>query len=122
MTALGKRFATAIAERDRDALTEILADDIDFKGLTPKRFWEAASSDEVLDILFANWFEESDHIDALTVVEEGADVADVHRVGYRFDLTTPDGPHVVEQQAYYRESGDRMEYMRVVCSGYRPRT
>jgi hypothetical protein len=39
-------------------------------------------------------------IDALEELSEG-DVADTARVGYRFRTTTGDGPHLIEQQAYY---------------------
>jgi len=121
MTEVGRRFAEAIAGRNEHALRALLADDVDFKGLTPRRFWEATSPDEVTDVVFGNWFEEQDRIDAVAVLDEGDDVGDTHRVAYRFDLTTPDGPHVVEQQAYYRERDNRLVYVRVVCSGFRPR-
>ena len=122
MTEVGRRFAEAIAGRNEDALRALLADDVDFRGLTPRRFWEATSPDEVTEVVFGNWFEEQDRIDAVTVLDEGDDVGDTHRVAYRFDLTTPDGPRVVEQQAYYRDRDDRLVYVRVVCSGFRPRT
>lgn len=122
MTEVGRRFAEAIAGKNEAALRGLLADDVDFKGLTPRRFWEAASPDEVTEVVFGNWFEEQDRIDAVTVLDEGDDVGDTHRVAYRFDLTTPDGPRVVEQQAYYRDQDDRLVYVRVVCSGFRPRT
>ena len=122
MTEVGRRFAEAIAGRNEDALRALLADDVDFRGLTPRKFWEATSPDEVAEVVFGNWFEEQDRIDAVTVLDEGDDVGDTHRVAYRFDLTTPDGPRVVEQQAYYRDRDDRLVYVRVVCSGFRPRT
>lgn len=118
--SLGERFATAIATRDHDALRALLADDVDFKGLTPRRFWEAGTADEVLDIVFGNWFEEQDHIDAIASLEHGEDVGEVRRIGYRFLLTTPDGAHMVEQQAYYTEVDDKLHYLRIVCSGFRP--
>ena len=117
---LGKRFAEAIAAKDAEAITSLLASDIDFRALTPRKFWEAATPGEVLEVLFDNWFEEQDHIDALVDVATGTPVEDTQQVGYRFAITNPDGPHTVEQQAYYRTDGDRISYLRVVCSGYRP--
>ena len=42
-------------------------------------------------------------------------------VGYRLDLACPSGPYVVEQQAYYRTEGERISYLRIRCSGFRPR-
>jgi hypothetical protein len=119
-TDLGTRFAEAIAAKDADALTSLLAPDVDFRALTPRKFWEAASPEEVLEVVFGNWFEEGDRIDALVGVTSGAPVEDTHHVGYRFAITNPDGRHTVEQQAYYRSDGDRIGYLRVVCSGYRP--
>jgi len=34
---------------------------------------------------------------------------------------TQDGPFIVEQQAYYTERDRRITWMRVLCSGFRPR-
>ena len=118
--SLGLRLARAIADKDEAALRGVLADDVDFRGLTPGRSWEAGSPDEVVDIAFGHWFEESDRIVGDTIVEGDA-VGDTSRVSYRFDIDNPDGSHVVEQQVYYRGDADRISYARVVCSGYRPR-
>jgi ketosteroid isomerase-like protein len=118
--ALGVRLAEAIATKDTDALTALLAPDLDFRAVTPRKFWEATTPDEVLAVLFDNWFKESDRIDGLVRVAEGDDVEDTHQVGYRFAITNPDGAHTVEQQAYYRTDGGRISYLRVMCSGYRP--
>lgn len=119
--SLGLRLARAIADKDESALRGVLADDVDFRGLTPGRTWEASSPDEVVDIAFGHWFEDSDRIVADTVTE-GDEVGDTARVSYRFDIDNPDGEHVVEQQVYYRGAADgRIGYARIVCSGYRPR-
>ena len=119
MSTTGRRFAEAIAARDLDAFTATLSNSVDFKGLTPGRFWEASSPDQVTDVVLGTWFEESDHITAHEV-SDGADVADTHSVSYRFDITNDDGPHVVEQQVYYRvDQNDRIDYARIVCSGFR---
>lgn len=118
-TTVGERFARAIADRDTPELRSLLAPDVDFLALTPGRFWEAASATELVDkILFAKWFGETDHIDALDSVDTGI-VEDRHRVGYRFRVTNPDGTFAVEQQAYYETDGGQITWMRVVCSGYR---
>ena len=119
-TDLGVRFAAALAAKDRGALTDLLAPEIDFKALTPRKFWEAGTPDAVLEVLFDNWFEEDDHIDQLLGTTNGTPVADTAHVGYQLSVTNPDGPHLVEQQAYYRADGDRISYLRVLCSGYRP--
>lgn len=120
VTSPGARFARALAAKDVDALRGVLSDDVDFKGLTPRRFWEAGGPDEVLDVLLGHWFEEQDRIDELAEVLEDAPVGDVSHVAYRLRLTTPDGPHTAAQHAYYRADGDRIGYLRIMCSGFRP--
>jgi hypothetical protein len=117
---LGTRFAEAIAAKDEDGLTALLTPDVDFRALTPRKFWEGSTPADVLDAVFGNWFKEQDRITELVDVTPGAPVEDTEQVGYRFAITNPEGPHTVEQQAYYRAEGDRISYLRIVCSGYRP--
>lgn len=118
----GARFAQALAAKDVHALRAVLTDDVDFLGLTPRRLWEGGSPDEVLEVLLGHWFEDEDRIDALEEVQEGEPVVDTAHVAYRLRITTPTGPHVAAQQAYYRADGDRIGYLRVMCSGFRPAT
>jgi hypothetical protein len=118
-TTLGADFARALAEKDSGRLREILHPDVDFRGLTPNRNWEARGPDAVLSILFDHWLEDKDEIRALESVESDA-VADRERVGYRFRVRNPDGDFLVEQQAYLAETDGRIGWMRVVCSGFRP--
>jgi hypothetical protein len=51
---------------------------------------------------------------------ETGSLVDRDRVAWRFAVTTPDGPHLVEQQAYYSATDGRISWMRVICSGFRP--
>ena len=44
----GERFARALAVKDFEAIAALLHPEIDFKGMTPSRFWEAHSPDEVI--------------------------------------------------------------------------
>ena len=118
--SLGRQLVDAIAARDNDALAALMTSDVDFRGLTPGRFWDASRPDEVVDVVLGHWFSESDHIDELAALDEGDPVGDTERIGYRFAVTNGDGPHLVEQQVYYRVDAGRMSYVRVVCSGYRP--
>jgi hypothetical protein len=119
-TSLGRQLVDAIAARDPEALAALLDPGVDFRGLTPGRFWEAVTPDEAVEVVFGSWFTESDRIDAVAAVDEGEPVGDTQRIGYRLDITNPAGPHQVEQQVYYRAEGGRLSYLRVVCSGYRP--
>jgi hypothetical protein len=123
MTTLsaGRDLARAVAAKDRDAFGRLLAPDVDFKGLTPGRAWEATGPAEVAAVFFDRWFEPSDTIEALVDVTTGEDVGDTRRVSYRLELRNDAGPQVAEQQAYYRTTGDRNSHLRVLCSGFRPR-
>jgi hypothetical protein len=118
-TTLGADFARALAAKDSAAIRELIHPEIDFRGLTPSRSWEASNRDELISILFEDWFEDKDQIEALESVESDS-VADRERVGYRFSVSNPDGRHVVEQQAYLAERDGQICWMRVVCSGFRP--
>lgn len=116
---LGTDFARALAAKDSARLLELMHPEIDFRGLTPNRNWEANDRDTVLSVLLDQWFEDKDEIEALEELESDA-FADRQRVGYRFSVTNPDGRHLVEQQAYLAARDGQIEWMRVVCSGFRP--
>ncbi len=116
---LGTRFAHAIAAKDETALRALLADQVDFRGLTPGRTWEGTGPDDVVETVFGSWFEESDRIERADVADGDA-VADTAHVSYRFDLTNDDGDFVAEQQVYYR-GDEAIDYLRVLCSGFRRR-
>ena len=116
---LGVEFARALAAKDSDRLLELMHPEIDFRGVTPSRFWEASDSDAALEVVLGSWFEEKDEIEALERVESDT-VADRQRVGYLFSVTNPDGRFLVEQQAYLSARDGRIGWMRVVCSGFRP--
>ena len=118
-STLGADFAHAFAGKDAARMRELLHAEVDFKGLTPSRSWEAGDRDAVIDILFGSWLEDKDRVEALEEVEEDA-VADRERVGYRCSVTNPDGRFVFEQQAYLSARDGQIDWMRVVCSGFRP--
>jgi hypothetical protein len=120
MTATaGERFARAVAVRDAAALRALLADPVSFTALTPGRPWQAASASEVIDeIILGRWFARALGME-LESVGTGR-VADCQHVAYRLGVRTADGDYLVEQQAYYGTEGDRITWMRVLCSGYQP--
>lgn len=120
MTDVGTRFAEALAAKDRDALLALLHPEVEFRAMTPRRFWEADSATEVVDdILLGTWFEPTDHIDELESVA-GGEVVDRNRVGYRLRVTNDDGTSAVEQQAYYDVADGQITWLRIMCAGYRP--
>lgn len=117
---LGKAFAEALARKDFAEVTALLDPAVDFRGLTPGRGWEASGADAVLDVVLGHWFEDTDEIEQVVSLSTDA-FADRQRVAYRFHVRNPDGRFVVEQQAYYTERDGRITWMRVLCSGFRPR-
>jgi hypothetical protein len=118
-TALGADFARALAGKDADGLRDVMHPEIDFRGLTPNRSWEASDRDAVISVLLDSWFEPKDEIEALEGFESD-DFADRQRIGYRFSVSNPDGRFLVEQQAYLAPRDGRIGWIRVLCSGFRP--
>ena len=118
-STLGTSFAEALAKKDFETVTALLHPEIDFRGLTPRRNWEAGSPAEVIHGILRKWFEDSDEIDELVAVETDS-FADRERIGYRFRVHNPEGEFLVEQQAYLAERDGKIGWMRVVCSGFRP--
>lgn len=117
---LGEAFVHALATKDADRLRALLRSDVEFRAVTPGRFWEANDAATVIDdVLFGEWFEESDDITDVVEVET-SEVGTRQRVGYRLAVTTPDGDHLVEEQAYFDIDGDRISWMRVLCAGFQP--
>jgi hypothetical protein len=115
---IGELFAQALARKDGKGMLDLLDPEVDFRGLTPNRFWEASSAKALVDIILGAWFEAHDHIDALEDVQVGA-VGDRDRVSYQVRVVNPDGVFLVEQQAYFGVDGDRINWLRIMCSGYR---
>ncbi len=118
-SALGRRFVEALAIKDAEALRAVLHPEVDFRGLTPNRFWEAHDRDAVLEIVFGVWFGADDELEELVLMHSDA-FADREQVRFRFRGSNRDGPMVVEQQAYLTERDGLIGWMRVVCSGQRP--
>ena len=118
-TTVGADFARAFGEKDSARIRKLLHPEIDFRGLTPNRFWEASNPSDVVEILFGDWLEDTDHVDGIEGIEADT-VADRERVGYRFSVSNPDGRFLVEQQAYLSTRDGQIDWIRVVCSGLRP--
>ena len=94
--------------------------ELEFRAVTPRRFWEADDAGTVIDdFVFGKWFEPTDEIRELVSVET-ADVGNRHRVGYRLRVDNADGPHLVEQQAFYDDRDGQIVWLRIMCAGYVP--
>ena len=116
---VGERFAAALAARDFDALRALVDPEVEFRALTPRRTWEASGDAETVS-LFRQWFDEATVIDQVDDVSTHS-VSDRCHLAYRFSGHDDDGPFVVEQHVYYSERDGRMDWMRMMCSGFRPR-
>jgi hypothetical protein len=118
--SLGRSYAEALGGKDFERVRSLLHPDIDFRGLTPGRAWEASDAETVIGEVLQHWFEPSDELDRVVMIDTDS-FADRERVAYRFEGHNADGEFVVEQQAYYAERDGRIGWMRVLCSGFRPR-
>jgi SnoaL-like domain len=119
VTQPGRKYVEALAAKDTEALTRLFADDVDFRGMTPGRFWEARSPADVVHEVLYEWFEPSDEIVSIENLELGA-VVDRSRVDYTLRVSNPDGLFAVEQRAYYDlDDFGRIKRMHVMCAGFR---
>ncbi len=120
MDSAGERFAQALAHQDMDALCAVLAGDVDFQALTPRRHWQAGTGRQAAEeIILGTWFDAGTQILELCSVTTGQ-VADCEHVAYRMRVREDGTDYLVEQQAYYRTDGPRISWIRIMCSGFRP--
>lgn len=112
-------FLDAIVLRDFSRMQGLLAQDIDFRAMTPNRIWEAEHPADVREVL-RGWFEHPQReVESIAPVEPSS-VADTLRVGWRVRGQGADGPFLYEQQAYVREQNGLIVWLRIMCSGPRP--
>jgi len=118
--ALGEDFARALVAKDAAGLRGLLAPEVDFKAMTPGRFWEAERADEVVDdIVLGHWFRPTDEIEALEHLETSS-VGGRQRVAYRIRVRRDEDAFLVEQQVYFDVEADRIGWLRIMCAGYQP--
>lgn len=118
---LGEQMARAIAARDGVHLRGLFTTPVVFRGVTPRRFFDAETAFDAVDsVVLGTWFDPARQITGIAEIECGS-VGAVERVRYRFEALLDSGPASVEQVAYYTVADGRISAMRVVCSGYEPR-
>lgn len=119
---IGERFAHALADKDAAGMKALLAPEVDFRAMTPAKFWESNDVDAIVDeTILGTWFAPERRITGVTAVETEC-LGSRDRVGYRFSVTRPDGDFTIEQQAYYTSQGGRITWLRIMCSGFLPVT
>ena len=109
----------AVVARDFERARSLLHPGIDFRGMTPRRIWEACDPAGVEDVL-REWFGDPDEEIASVEATEPVHVEDTVRVGWRVHARDRDGPFVFEQQVYAREQDGQVIWLRLMCSGKRP--
>ena len=60
---VGRRFVDALAARDEPALRRVLAQDVDFRGMTPRESFESADVDGVIRTVFGRWIDPTDTVE-----------------------------------------------------------
>jgi hypothetical protein len=117
---LGEQFARTLAVKDAAGLKALLCPDVDFRAMTPTKFWESSDVDVIVDeTILGTWFAPERRIAELIAVETGS-IGSLERVAYRFKVDRPDGQFTIEQQAYYETDGTTISSMRIMCSGFLP--
>ena len=106
---LADRFAAALGARDAVALRSLFGSEVDFRGLTPGRVWEARTADAVIN----------DVIQRIEAVHKGQ-VGTRTRIGYRLRVANAGGTFTVEQHAFCDLTDGKITWLRVLCSGFVP--
>jgi SnoaL-like protein len=113
--SLGRNLIETAASRDFNGAGALLAPDVEFRALTPKKFVEANGPREVTKVL-EEWFAPTQEIEAI----ESHTVVDRPAVRYRVRWSSPEeGTFVFEQQAYYDVADGHITRIHIVCSGAR---
>ena len=114
------RFTAALAARDAAALRSLFGSEVDFRGLTPGRCWEADTPDALVnDVILGAWFEPGDVIQQIESVQSGQ-VGTRTRIGYRLRVQNAGGTFTVEQHAFCDLANGKITWLRVLCSGFVP--
>jgi hypothetical protein len=117
---VGEQFARALADKDSAGLKALLRPDVDFRAMTPSKFWESNDVDVIVDeTILGTWFAPPRRITELIAIETGS-IGSLESVAYRFMVDRPDGQFTIEQKAYYETDGATISWMRLMCSGFLP--
>ena len=117
---LGAEYVRLVAAKDHAGLQQLLADDVDFRALTPRKAWELHDAKDAVQNAIGVWFDEDDDIQELLAYEVRPVAGSRSSLSYRLRVRNADGDHIVEQQAYFECDGAHITWMRVLCAGYLP--
>jgi hypothetical protein len=117
---LALRLVAALAAKDAAALRSLFGSEVDFRGLSPSRVWEARTPDALIhDVILGAWFEAGDEIRRVEWVH-ASQVGSRARIGYRLQVSSAGGCFTVEQQAFLDLTDGKITWLRVLCSGFIP--
>jgi hypothetical protein len=117
-TPLGPQLSAAIAAQDATAIARCFADDVEFRGLTPRGLRERSGVEETA-ALIAAWFAYSTELELVHSASD--EIGDKLHLSYRFQGVEEGEPFIVEQSLYCLVEGDRITRADLLCSGFRPR-
>ena len=118
MKTVAEKFVHAYTQHDRAGLLGVLAPDVDFRGMTPGGFWESSTAEDLVDNVLFHWIDVHDVVQQVLALDRGW-MADREHVSFRLSVNTPDGHHLVEQQAYLMVDDGLISWLRMMCSGFR---
>src|SRR4051794_4980907 len=105
--SLGARMARAVGGKDASTLRALFATPVVFRAVTPRRFWDAETAVDVVDIVRGPCFRPDRTVPEITLLEPDV-VGDVQKVSSRRRVPQPSGPATIEQVAYYTEQDGRV--------------
>jgi len=113
---IGTEFVQALSGRNWNGLQGLFQPSIQFRALIPPGLREA-SSDVEASGHFRQWFGKADALELVDFTVEP--LLDKVRIAYRLRLHE-DRWYRVEQQTFCVVTGDQIEKMDLLCSGFRP--
>ena len=117
---LGSQYVEAVSQGDFTRLHDLFSEDIVFLAATQEDFWHATGWPETEKALH-ELYPPGEQVSEVVSVDHH-DVPGRYRISYRlrghkFEY----GPFEYEQQAYYNTEGNKINRLRVLCSGiYEP--
>ena len=69
MKTVAERFVQAYTGHNRADLLGVLAPDVDFRGMTPGRFWEASTAEDLVDNVLFHWIDVHDVVQQVLALD-----------------------------------------------------
>ncbi|HXV61464.1 MAG TPA: nuclear transport factor 2 family protein [Vicinamibacteria bacterium] len=114
------RFLDALGRRDFDALSSLLAPDIWFRALLPRKLYDLDNRRDAIATL-RTWF--GGGADFQVLETDHHSLASREYIRYRFLLRpdwAPEQWHVIEQVGFFRVKEGSISRLDLVCTGFLP--